>query len=243
MKQLDSDWLTKGLIDFEYKKYQLLGYLNSVRTDFDARLLYPPLSELYTHYQSLVSIKKNKQCLKDSFPKEIIGTDADKAEFMYQSLMGDDVLMHEIEEILEFAIPQMGNGLNLGRELYEEVEQSLHIEPIGLEPIYTDAGYILLNQLPDKQVQVYQYDITIFHHANEKYRGIHTKKVETFTQSISNSVNAMKLGLIKKYPELPNPATYLIQTDINYPEKETVMPVAQLALVRYLSTKTISAIS
>ena len=240
MKQLDSDWLTKGLIDFEYKKYLLLGYLNSVRDDFNAHKLYPPLSELYGHYQSLVSIRKNKQFLKESFPKEIIAADPDKAEFMYRELIEDDKLMNEIEEILAFAIPEMGKGLNVGREIYENVEQSLQIEPIGLEPLYTDAGYILLNQPPDKETHVYQYDITIFHHADEKYRGIHTKKIDSFTQSISNTVNSMKLGLIRKYPELPNPATYLIQTKIGYPEKETVMPVAQLALVRYLATKTIS---
>jgi hypothetical protein len=127
MKQLDSDWLTKGLIDFEYKKYLLLGYLNSVRDDFNAHKLYPPLSELYGHYQSLVSIRKNKQFLKESFPKEIIAADPDKAEFMYRELIEDDKLMNEIEEILAFAIPEMGKGLNVGREIYENVEQSLQI--------------------------------------------------------------------------------------------------------------------
>ena len=237
MKQLDPDWLTKGLIDFEYKKYQLLAYLSAVRSDFSAHKLYPPLSELYGHYQAMISIKNNKQNLKQSFPKEITAADHDKAEFLFRELMGDDKLMQEIEDILSFAIPAFENGLREGRSIYEDVEKSLQIEPIGLEPLYTDAGYILLNQPPDNETHVYQYDITIFHHANEKFRGIHTRKIDSFTQSISNTVNSMKLGLIKKYPELPNPATYLIQTKIGYPEKETVMPVAQLALVRYLSTK------
>jgi len=237
MKQLDSDWLTKGLIDFEYKKYLLLGYLGSVKDDFKAHRLYPQLSELYVHYQSLVSIRNNKQFLKNSFPKEITATDPDKVDFLYRELISDDKLMNEIEEILQFAIPVLGSGLNEGREIYEDVEKSLQIEPIGLEPLYTDAGYILLNQPPDKETHIYQYDITIFHHADEKYRGIHTKKIDSFTQSISNTVNSKKLELIRKFPELPNPATYLIQTEIGYPEKETVMPVAQLALVRYLTTK------
>ena len=237
MKQLDSDWLTKGLIDFEYKKYLLLGYLKSVHHDFNNHKLYPQLSELYGHYQSLISIKKNKQFLKQSFPKEIISADNDKADFLYRELISDDKLMQEIEDIISFAIPAFENRLKEGRDIYEDVEQSLQIEPIGLEPLYTDAGYILLNQPPDKVTHVYQYDITIFHHADEKFRGIHTKKIDSFTQTISNTVNSVKLDLINKYPELPNPATYLIQTKIGYPEKETVMPVAQLALVRYLSTK------
>jgi hypothetical protein len=237
MKQLDSDWLTRGLIDFEYKKYQLLGYLKSVREDFKERKLYPPLSELYVHYRNLKEIKKNKQFLKEHFPKEITSADHDKVEFLYKELIEDGKLMQEIEDILSFAIPVFESGLEEGKAIYEDVYQSLHIEPIGLEPLYTDAGYILLNQPPDKSTQVYQYDITIFHHADENYRGIHTKLIDTFTQSVSNTVNSMKLVLIRKYPELPNPATYLIQSDLGYPEKETVLPVAQLALVKYLSTK------
>jgi hypothetical protein len=237
MKQLDSDWLTKGLIDFEYKKYLLLGYLDSIREDFDAYKLYPSLSQLYTHYQHLVAIRDNKQHLKHSFPKEISATNPEKAEFLYRQLIEDDNLMSEIDEILSFAIPAMVTRIKEGRKIYATVDESLHIEPIGLEPLYTDVGYILLHQPPDNTTHVYQYDITIFHHADEKFRGIHTEKIDTFTQSVSNTLNAMKLGLVRKYPSLPNPATYLIQTEIGYPETETVLPVAQLALVRYLTTK------
>lgn len=31
MDNLQKDWLTQGLIDFEYKKYVLLAYLNKAR--------------------------------------------------------------------------------------------------------------------------------------------------------------------------------------------------------------------
>ena len=35
MKKLEKDWLTRGLIDFEYKKYILLSYLQGVQSYFD----------------------------------------------------------------------------------------------------------------------------------------------------------------------------------------------------------------
>ncbi|MBC7451507.1 MAG: hypothetical protein H7259_08465 [Cytophagales bacterium] len=237
MKQLDQDWLTKGLIDFEYKKYLIMSYLKSVNETFEERKLYPPLSELFLHYRNLKQIKQNKEFLRGSFPKELSKADFDKAELIYKDLIEDDKLMREIEDILSFAIPEFEKGLEVGKEIYEDVDQSLQIEPVGLEPLYTDEGYIMLFQPPDRVTHVYQYDITIFHQANEKYRGIHTKLVETYSQSITNTFNSMKMGLIRKYPELPNPATYLISSPLGYPEKETVLPVAQLALVRYLSAK------
>jgi hypothetical protein len=41
MNQLNRDWLTQGLIDFEYKKYVLLGYLKTVKGSFSRVELYP----------------------------------------------------------------------------------------------------------------------------------------------------------------------------------------------------------
>jgi len=235
MKQLDPDWLTKGLIDFEYKKYLILSYLQDVKACFNDKKLYPPLSELFFHYKNLIQVRNNKQLLQDQFPKEMTNADFEKLQLVYKSLINDDRLMQELEDILSFAIPEFKQVLEEGKEIYEDVDQNLVIEPIGLVPLYTDEGYILLTQLRDRIVNVYQYDITIFHHADEKYRGIHTKLIDTFSQSITNTIQAMKISLIRKYPSLPNPATYLISAPVGFPEKETVLPVAQLALVRYLA--------
>ena len=58
MKKLEKDWLTSGLIDFEYKKYILLAYLQEVKGNFDSNKLYPHLSDLIFHYQNLLDLKK-----------------------------------------------------------------------------------------------------------------------------------------------------------------------------------------
>jgi hypothetical protein len=41
MEKLKENWLTEGLIDFEYKKYVLLAYLKSVKESFSRVELYP----------------------------------------------------------------------------------------------------------------------------------------------------------------------------------------------------------
>jgi len=41
MKKLPTNWLTDGLINFEYKKYLLLAYLKSVEEEFESKRLYP----------------------------------------------------------------------------------------------------------------------------------------------------------------------------------------------------------
>ena len=46
MATLDKNWLTDGWMDFEYKKYVLLAYLQETAQQFDQKKLYPRLSEL-----------------------------------------------------------------------------------------------------------------------------------------------------------------------------------------------------
>jgi hypothetical protein len=45
----------------------------------------------------------------------------------------------------------------------------------------------------------------------------------------------LKLGLINKFPDLPNPVLYKIETDIDFPFIETVLPVAKRKLIQQLA--------
>jgi hypothetical protein len=69
MRNLEKDWLTAGLIDFEYKKYLLLAYLQSVKTNFKEKKLYPDLSDLQRHYEYSMYFKDGLQQMAKNFPK------------------------------------------------------------------------------------------------------------------------------------------------------------------------------
>ncbi len=235
MKKLEKDWLTRGLIDFEYKKYILLSYLQSVKSYFDDKKLYPYLADLVFHYKNLHSIKQNKELLFENFPRKIARADFKKLKIHYQKLVEDDFLMKEMEQILSFAIPTLKDTLDEGRGLYEHIEEQLEVEPIGICPLYANDGYLLINERAKKITQVYQYQITIFENVDEKYRGIHTKYLETVHKKLSRTFESLKLELIKKYPDLPNPATYLVDIKQDMPFHETAMPIAKRLLVKYIS--------
>ena len=69
MKHLSPNWITEGWIDFEYKKYLLLDYLQDVNRQFDRKKLYPTLSEIISHFQNLLELKEKKSIVSQSFPK------------------------------------------------------------------------------------------------------------------------------------------------------------------------------
>jgi hypothetical protein len=234
MKELNKNWITEGLMDFEYKKYLLLAYLQYVKENFNEKKLYPYLSDLLFHYKNLLSIKENKKLLRENFPKQISKADFEKLEIIYDELINDDKVMQDIEEILMYSLPKLKEHLIEGKDLYEFVEDKLTISPVGVSPLYPDEGYLLIYKPGQRQTQVFEYQISIFHNADEKYRGVHTHFLETVSKSVFETFESIKIGLIKKYKKMPNPATYLVDSKVDYPFQETLLPIAKRLLVKYI---------
>ena len=235
MKTLSTNWITEKIIDFEYKKYLLLAYLQEVNNTFTETKLYPVLSDLISHYRNVMSLKENKQILSNSFPERIKSADIANLKLFFEKIMEDDSVMKEIEQIIEYSIPQFEYYLSEGRKIYDFIEGKLYLSPIGLTPLHPSEGYLLLQNGNSKGTNVYEYQITIFNSADAKYRGIHTQFVTSYQKSISNTYESIKTDLIKHYKKLPNPATYLIETEMTLPLEETLVPIAKRRLVKYLA--------
>lgn len=235
MKSLAYNWLTEGLIDFEYKKYIVLAYLKDVKDEFGATRLYPYLSDLVFHYQNLVAFKEGKTLLRQNFPKQITQADFEKLRLHYAIMVEDDEIMQTLEEIVEFAIPNFKNLLQEGKNLYDYVESQLEISLVGIAPLYQEEGYLMLYEEILKNIQVYEYQLSIFENLDDPYRAIHLRYLETIQKSIFETFENLKLYLLRKYSKMPNPATYLIVARVPYPLHETLLPVAKRVLVRHIS--------
>ncbi|MEO7991640.1 MAG: hypothetical protein ABI663_18955 [Chryseolinea sp.] len=235
MEKLSKDWLTQGLIDFEYKKYLLMGYLQTVQKSFDRTELYPFMSDLVFHYRNLVSIKENKSLIRESFPKEISIEEFKRLELSYRKLIDDDAVMSELESIIEFALPQLQDSLKDGTVIYDYVESQCEISPVGVTPLYAKEGYLFVTQPPEKETLLYRYQVSIFGDSQDQLRTLNTEYIDTITKSKVETYEQLKLGLIKKFKDLPNPATYLILSKMKFPFSETLMPVAKRLFVKHIS--------
>ena len=154
---------------------------------------------------------------------------------IYEKMVEDDSLMQEIESILEFSIPQMELYLKEGKKIYDFVEDRLKIFPVGVIPLNTENGYLLLKETNKSDTRVYQFHISIFENPIEKYRGIHLTYVKSYEKSLMNTFEAIKSDLLKFNKALPNPATYVIETDIDIPFDETFLPLAKRTLVKRIA--------
>lgn len=235
MDQLSKDWLTQGLVDFEYKKYVLLAYLKTVKNSFGRVELYPFMGDLVFHYRNLLAVKENKTLLKESFPKEISLEEFKKLEISYRQMIEDDAVMSELESIIEFSIPKIKSSLQEGSVIYEYVESQCEIEPIGVTPLYAKEGYLFVTQPPENETNIYRYQMSIYEQSHEVLRSLNTTFIESAPRTVANTYERIKLDLVKRFRDLPNPATYLILSRTKFPFTETLMPVAKRLFVKHIS--------
>ncbi len=234
MKSLSSDWFIEGRLDFEYKKYLLLAYLQHVSQEFAAYRLYPSLADLVAHHRTLMEFQKQKQDLINQFPKEINPDAFRQMSLVLDSQMSDHHDLQEIDSIVQFSIPRIQHNLDQGIERFEEVERKLLIEPIGITPLYRREGYLFLRQEPDPSVAIYEYRIIFLEHTDGRYHGIHVDPLEVRTLSLSLTYEHIKWELAKKRTQLPNPATFLVKTSPLFPPEEAILPVVKRRMMALL---------
>jgi hypothetical protein len=236
MKTLDKDWLTTGLIDFEYKKYVLLAYLQHVKGNFKSRKLYPDLQDLHFHYDYSRYFKDGIERMSFQFPKRIKGLDTEKLDVVYETPnQADNYYLTELESIMEYALPRFESVINEGEGIVEEFESNIYISPVGILPLYKNDGYLLLHESTVNETKIYQYNLTVFEGKNEKLRGVKTFYLETVRKSIANTFENIKLDLVKKYKHLPNPATYVVESKYILPLEETFLPIAKRKIVEQVT--------
>lgn len=232
MRNLSDNWIAEGLIDFEYKKYLLLAYLKEVEREFKSVKLYPPLTELISHYHKLKNFDANKNQINSKFPKEIQSIDLKKVAINYKDKAEDDETMKELANIISYALPQIKKHIEEGKSIYDFIENQLEIEPVGLSSLYQKEGYALVSNGHSKEILIYRYKIDLFHHNLDKYRGIALKFISAIKKSIINTCNQIKLDLIKNFKDLPNPSTWRIVSKNPIPLEQSLLPISKRLLLK-----------
>jgi hypothetical protein len=234
MQKLQEDWLTNGLIDFEYKKYVLLAYLNWVSQNFNEAKLYPHMAELINHYQSLLNFHQRLKSAEENGPKTLSKIDLEKLKLEYEKDWTEDGLMDVIEQIVLYAIPQLKSHLEQGKDLYEFVEEQILIEPIGITPLDVMSGYLFISA-KRKETQVYSYNVALFEQNNERFRAVRTRYHSSFQPSISQSYESYKLKLHREEKDQSVSATWLVNSRMDFPVSETLLPIAKRSLARKIA--------
>lgn len=238
MKKLTLDIFISAADDSELSEYKLLAALKNYKEQLHRNKLYPVFGELVELSNELKDLIEQRNNLKNMLSKKIVGVDLENQSLIYEyssENISEDKLS-KIFDFIEWALPKIKEVIEEGAAIYDFVESNMNIKEIGIVPLYKDEGYFFIPSHADRTTFIYKFLLSNIVTSNVPFKSLKTQLLESIHEPITViPPETIKLDLIKKYPELPNPATYNLETDVDFPFKETVLPVAKRKLMRFLA--------
>ncbi|RPI68354.1 MAG: hypothetical protein EHM43_05160 [Ignavibacteriae bacterium] len=235
MAALDLNMFTTGIHDPEAAQYRILGAMQAAASDLHHNRLYPGLGELVELTSILETINNNRDQYQTVLPKRLSGVDFEKKALKFDAVPADAEAIAKMFELVTWALPRLRALTDEGIAMFDFVLQNLRIDVVGIMPIYRDEGYVFVPDPRQHQYHVIRYEMSIYSDESDKYRAMKTFEIATRDQhDVMSAPEIVKLDLVREHRDLPNPATYLVDTDLDFPFENTILPVAKRKLMKVL---------
>jgi hypothetical protein len=233
MESLSTHWFVEGHIDFEYKKYVLLAYLQNVDQAFERSRLYPHLGELVHHYQVLGDYIHKTEAIREGFPKRMRHIELENFRLSFERVVEDDDLMKEIDEIVNYSHQAIQEYIEEGRKIYDWLEEHFELQEVGLAGLQRHEGLLLVQNGGQAQTKAYRFQVARYRSNQENYLRLKTEFLAAYTLSaLRRNYQQMKQRLVKQFSSLAHQTAYAVESEWTLPEKETFWPIAQRLLLR-----------
>lgn len=120
---LPMDWYLISPIDYEFKQYTILSYLQKVDSDFIIKKLSPHLLHMELMIKDMENFNESLVDMRNKFDKQryfLVFDDNPK-------LVGEkNILVEEIEEVVHFSLPLIKNRIDLGYSILRKNKQVLY---------------------------------------------------------------------------------------------------------------------
>jgi hypothetical protein len=225
MPALDLAFFTGGR-DSEWSRYRILGGFQEIRRAFCDNRVYPYLADLIHLRTALRTLADESDALRSRGP--LTGIDLEEGALRYEDSQGAAL---PFEDLVVWAMPLIEAAIEEGRAIYDFVDERTAVEAVGIVPAYQDEGYLLV---PDGEaLRVLRYAVSLFTRHDERFRSLRTASVDEAPGD--TPPHELKRFLTARHPDLPNPATYRVATDLDFPVDETMLPVAKRKLLQYFA--------
>jgi hypothetical protein len=236
MERLKLETFFSGDNDIELNQYKILGGIKLLQHDFNTKKLYPALADLIKINTQLNEILTNRTTLQFSFPKKIKDFDFKNKKILYENTNHYDNVSY-LFDLVEWALPIIQKVIEEGVVLYEFVEKNIELGELGIIPIYTEEGYLVIRDNENKCLKVFRFECSLFTSDKVPFRALKTEFLKNiYYAEVLFAPASLKLELVREYPELPNPAIYLCETELDFPFAETIFPIAKRKLMSTLAS-------
>lgn len=221
---LSTSWFTEPVFDFEYKKYQLLAYLQEKERERSSHKIFPHIDELSQHVHSLEQFIRNKNETEALFRKELTGIDIQKKELLYKNQSDRNDAISEVMDIVRYSFGKMNDCCSSFQKIHHEIKKEIQIEAVGILPVYQREGFLLIRKNTDILVFGYTLQNVLQQNGGKK---INTDYLIDYKISLMNNEQSIKQKMIKEYKKvMPNPAVFSVYSSTDLPLYETLLPIA-----------------
>lgn len=238
MNTLSLELFTQAGRDVEAAQYRILAAVKELERSFRHNKLYPGLSTLLETGAMLEAIRQNATALNERSSQTLSGVDLDRKVLVFDATRAPkDGEVERMLDLIAWALPLLKPLADEGMAVYDFVAQRISIDTVGILPMYRDEGYLLVPDAANEVVHILRFELALFSHEDEQYRAMKTVELPARPQrAVLEAPEMVKLELVASYSDLPNPATFLCDTDIDFPFEATLLPVAKRKLMRYLAS-------
>lgn len=237
MDKLTINTFIAAINDLEVSQYKVLGTLKRYKEQLRQHKIFPVLADLLELKNLLEELSNKKNRFQSLFPKKIEKVDFRNKKIIYSDENYSDAEVEKLFEFINWAYPGIDEALTEAKAIYEFVRQNIRIEEIGIMPIYRNEGYFFVPDNRQEQEQVFRFEVSFLPTENISFNVMKTNLIETLRHvSFTKQAFAeLKLDLIRRHPELPNPAAFKCETELDFPFDETIFPVAKSILISKLA--------
>lgn len=232
MKKLSLETFLSAGGDQELNQYRVLSALQFYRDEFVHNRLYPGLAELIELTSTLESLIAHRDDLQRALPRQLKKIDFERKKLVYESIVPLEGNVEHVVNLMMWAVPVIRGVIEEGRRIYDFVDENIVVEHVGILPMYREEGYCFVSDNRESLLHILRYEVSLFTAGEEKFRALKMRPLKSLKQLLVRpSLESLKLQLIKEYHDLPAPATFSCETDLDFPFAETILPVAKRKLM------------
>jgi hypothetical protein len=210
-----------GINDLESSKYRLLNKFKLCEKELNDTRLYPTYQMLINIYMQLADIMKNHNRI---FNKEY--TDVISEQEMDEKMMLVNNELEKSFELMHWALAHFNRVMEQGKAIYDFVDHSISIEPIGIKTNYNSDGYFILPDNRNRLLRVMKYSRNL-------YKVLKTKEVGNREMKLIYIPNEVLRNYMIS-DDIINQIIYMLDTELNFSYTQTILPVAKRKFLGFL---------
>lgn len=218
--------LFEAASDAEAARYRVLAALAETREAFRALRVAPWLDGLVTAHRGLRALVDGADAVEGT--GAVVDVDWEEGRLVREGPRAPLAV-----GLARWALPHVEAAIAEGRALYEFAAARAALRAVGLEPPYRDEGFLLVRD--GRAVRALRYRLSPLAGPDGTYRALRTVPLDTALDPLAPPT-VWKATLAEAAPDLPAPAAYHVQADVDLPVDATLMPVAKRKLLGLVGT-------